>query len=139
MEGLKMPSLDDYKNCNFETEAERYEAYAYALKRYAESLEEYIDRIKSKDSENLEYIKQKVKEAYELSEKATDLNNKIYTLWFGDCTPIFENQSQIIISFHDQLQTLCNLNMLLINLITDFEYDFRLIKYRKLERKINHE
>lgn len=137
MEGLKMPSLEDYKSLNLKTEAECYEAYSYALENYAESLEKYIDRIKSKDSENLEYIKQKVKEAYELSEKATDLNNKIYTLWFGDYTPIFENQSQIIISFHDQLQTLLTLDMLLNNLITDFEYDFRLLQYRKNERKLH--
>lgn len=131
MEGLKMPSLDDYKNCNFETEAERYEAYAYALKRYAESLEKYIDRIKSKDSENLEYIKEEIKRAYELSEKATDLNNEVSALWLNNVYLTDEQKSKIISGFNDQLQTLWALDMLLNNLTTNFEYDFRLINWER--------
>lgn len=139
MEGLKMPSLEDYKSLNLKTEAECYEAYSYALENYAESLEKYIDRIKSKDSENLEYIKEEIKRAYELSEKATDLNNEVSALWLNNVYLTDEQKSKIISGFNDQLQTLWALDMLLNNLITDFEYDFKLIKYRKLERKINHE
>ena len=56
MKDSQMPSLDNYKNCNFETEAERYEAYAYALKRYAERQKKHIDKSKRK---NIDKIKSK--------------------------------------------------------------------------------
>ena len=55
MEGLKMPELADYK---FETEEDMMIDYAYDLRNYAKSLEECIYKIKSKNTENLEYVKE---------------------------------------------------------------------------------
>jgi hypothetical protein len=131
MEGLKMPSLDDYKNCNFETEAERYEAYAYALKNYSESLEKHIDKIKSKNIENLEFVKEEITRAYELSKKATNLRNQFHKIWFSNFTPSAYESRQMISIINDQLQVLWALNRILVNLIMDFDYDF---KFNSTER-----
>lgn len=130
MEGSQMPSLDNYKNCNFETEAERYEAYAYALKRYAESLEKYIEKSKSKNAEIFDYIKPKIFKAYESSKKATDLNSKMSALLLNSC--IYEmDESKFIYYKCDQLQELWDLNRILYELLLEFENNFKLIKYRK--------
>ena len=130
MEDSQMPSLDNYKNCNFETEAERYEAYAYALKRYAERLEKNIDKIKSKNTEIFDYIKQKISKAYESSKKATDLNNKMSALLLNNC--IYEIDESKLIDYQcDQLKELCYLSGMLYGLILEFENNFKLIKYKK--------
>ena len=131
MEGLKMPSLDNYKSCNFETEAERYEAYAYALKSYAESLEKHIDKIKSKNTENLEFVKEEIQEAFYLSEKATELRNKFHNIWFANFTPTDEERTQMINIMCDQLNVLWDLNSILSRLLSDLENDFKLLQYRK--------
>lgn len=136
MEGLKMPELDDYKNCNFKKEAERYEAYAYALKNYAESLEKHIDKIKSKNIENLEYVKEEVKEAFYLSEKATELRNQFHKIWFANFTPTDSENTQMINIMCDQLNVLWKLNSILSRLLSDLEGDFRFLQYRKNERKL---
>lgn len=130
MEDSQMPSLDNYKNCNFETEAERYEAYAYALKRYAGSLEENIEKSKSKNAEIFDYIKSKISRAYESSKKATDLNNKISALLLNSC--IYEmDESKLIDYQRDQLVELWDLSIILYGLLLEFENNFKLIKYRK--------
>lgn len=130
MEGSQMPSLDNYKNCNFETEAERYEAYVYALKRYAESLEKYIEKSKSKNAEIFDYIKPKIFKAYESSKKATDLNNKMSALLLNSC--IYEMDESKLIDYQcDQLQELWTLSRILYGLLLEFENNFKLIKYRK--------
>ena len=130
MEDSQMPSLDNYKNCNFETEAERYEAYAYALKRYAERLEKNIDKIKSKNTEIFDYIKLKISKAYESSKKATDLNNKMSALLLNNC--IYEIDESNLIDYKcDQLKELRDLSGMLYGLILEFENNFKLIKYKK--------
>lgn len=134
MEGLKMPSIDNYKNCNFETEAERYEAYAYALKHYAESLEKCIDKIKSKNAENLEYVKEEIKEAFYLSEKATDLRNQFHNIWFANFTPTDSERTQMINIMCDQLNVLWDLNSILSRLLSDLEDNFKYLQCRKNER-----
>ena len=130
MEDSQMPSLDNYKNCNFETEAERYEAYAYALKRYAESLEKNIENSKSKNAEIFDYIKPKISKAYETSKKATDLNNKMSALLLNNC--IYEIDESNLIDYQcDQLKELWDLSRTLYGLILEFENNFKLIKYKK--------
>ena len=130
MEDSQMPSLDNYKNCNFETEAERYEAYAYSLKRYAESLEKNIEKSKSKSAEIFDYIKPKISKAYETSKKATDLNNKMSALLLNNC--IYEIDESKLIDYQcDQLKELCYLSGMLYGLILEFENNFKLIKYKK--------
>lgn len=137
MEGSQMPSLDNYKNCSFETEAERYEAYAYALKRYAERLENRIDKIKSKNTENLEFIKEEIKEAFYLSEKATELRNQFHKIWFANFTPTDSESTQMINIMCDQLNVLWDLNSILSRLLSDLEDDFKFLQYRKNERKLH--
>lgn len=134
MECLKMPELD---NCNFETEAERYEAYAYALKRYAKSLEKYIEKSKSKNAENLEFVKEEIKEAFYLSEKATDLRNKFYKIWFANFTPTDSETTEMINIMCDQLNVLGDLNSILSRLLSDLEDNFKYLQYRKNERKLH--
>ena len=130
MEDSKMPSLDNYKNCNFETEAERYEAYAYALKRYAERLEKNIEKSKSKNAEIFDYIKPKISKAYETSKKATDLNNKMSALLINSC--IYEIDESKLINYQcDQLQELWSLSRILYGLLLEFENNFKLIKKKK--------
>ena len=130
MEDSQMPSLDNYKNCNFETEVERYEAYAYALKRYAESLEKNIEKSKSKNAEIFDYIKQKISKAYESSEKVTDLNKKMSALLLNSC--IYEIDESKFIDYQcDQLKELWYLSGILYGLILEFENNFKLIKCRK--------
>ena len=130
MEDSQMPSLDNYKNSNFETEEERYEAYAYALKRYAESLEKNINKIKSKNAEILDYIKSKISKAYESSKNAADLNNKMSALLLNNC--IYEIDESKLIDYQcDQLKELWYLSGILYGLILEFENNFKLIKYRK--------
>lgn len=130
MECSQMPSLDDYKNSNFGTEAEQYEAYAYALKRYAESLEKNIDKIKSKNAEIFDYIKPKIFKSYESSKNATDLNNKMSALLLNNC--IYEIDESKLIDYQcDQLQELWDLNKILYGLLLEFENNFKLIKYIK--------
>ena len=130
MEGSQMPSLDNYKNSDFETEAERYEAYAYALKRYAESLEKNIEKYKSNNAEIFDYIKPKIFKAYETSKKATDLNNKISALLINSC--IYEMDESKLINYQcDQLKELWYLSGILYGLILEFENNFKLIKYKK--------
>ena len=131
MEGSQMPSIDNYKNSNFETEAERYEAYAYALKRYAERLEKCIDKIKSKNTENLEFVKEEIKKAFYLSEKATDLRNQFHKIWFANFTPTDSERTQMINIMCDQLNVLWDLNSILSRLLSDLEDNFKLIKYKK--------
>lgn len=129
-EGSQIPSLDNYKNCNFETEAERYEAYAYALKRYAESLEKNIEKSKSKSAEIFDYIKPKISKAYETSKNATDLNNKMSALLLNSC--IYEIDESKLINYQcDQLKELWDLSRTLYGLILEFENNFKLIKYKK--------
>lgn len=137
MEGLQMPSFDNYKNCIFETEAERYEAYAYALKRYAESLEKYTDKIKSKNTENLEFVKEEIKEAFWLSEKATESRNQFHKIWFANFTPTDSESTQMINIMCDQLNVLWKLNSILSMLLSDLEDNFKFIQYRKNERKLH--
>lgn len=136
MEGLKMPELDDYKNCSFETEAECYEAYTYALKRYAEKLENYIDKTKSKNTENLEFVKEEIKEAFWLSEKATELRNQFHKIWFANFTPTDSESTQMINIMCDQLNVLWKLNSILSRLLSDLEDNFKFLQYRKNERKL---
>ena len=125
-----MPSIDDYKNCDFETDAERYEAYAYVLKRYAESLEKNIEKSKSKNAEIFDYIKQEISKAYESSKKATDLNNKMSALLLNSC--IYEiDESKLINYQRDQLKELLALSGMLYGLLLEFENNFELIKYKK--------
>ena len=126
MEGLKMPELDDYK---FETEEDMMIDYAYDLRDYAESLEECIYKIKSKNTENLEYVKEEIKEAFYLSEKATDLRNQFYKVWFANFTPTDSESTQMINIMCDQLNVLWDLNSILSRLLSDLESDFKLIKY----------
>lgn len=127
MEGLKMPELDDYK---FETEEDKMIDYAYDLRDYAESLEKCIDKIKSKNTENLEYVKEEIKEAFYLSEKATDLRNQFYKVWFSNFNPTDSESTQMINIMCDQLNVLCKLNSILSRLLSDLESDFKLIKYK---------
>lgn len=111
---------------------EREDGYKPTQKEMIEAMDSLKELVeKSKNIENLEYVREEIERAYEFSEKATDLNNKTYALWFGDCTPTFEKQSQIISCFYDQLHILWALDMLLNNLITNFEYDFRLINWKR--------
>lgn len=131
MEGSQMPSLDNYKNSNFETEEERYQAYTYALKRYAERLEKCIDKIKSKNTENLEFVKEEIKEDFYLSEKATELRNQFYKIWFANFTPTDSERTQMINIMCDQLNVLWDLNSILSRLLSDLEDNFKLIQYRK--------
>ena len=131
MEGLKMPSLDDYK---FETEEDMMVDYAYDLRDYAESLEKCINRIKSKNTENLEYVKEEIKEAFYLSEKATELRNQFYKLWFANFTPTDSERSQMINIMCDQLNVLWDLNSILSRLLSDLEDNFKYLQYRKNER-----
>ena len=126
MEGLKMPELSDYK---FETEEDMMIDYAYDLRDYAESLEECIYKIKSKNTENLEYVKEEIKEAFYLSEKATGLRNQFYKIWFANFTPTDSESTQMINIMCDQLNVLCKLNSVLSRLLSDLESDFKLIKY----------
>lgn len=126
MEGLKMPELADYK---FETEEDMMIDYAYDLRDYAESLEECIYKIKSKNTENLEYVKEEIKEAFYLSEKATELRNQFYKIWFANFTPTDSESTQMINIMCDQLNVLCKLNSVLSRLLSDLESDFKLIKY----------
>ena len=126
MEGLKMPELADYK---FETEEDMMIDYAYDLRDYAESLEECIYKIKSKNTENLEYVKEEIKEALYLSEKATELRNQFYKVWFANFTPTDSESTQMINIMCDQLNALCKLNSVLSRLLSDLESDFKLIKY----------
>ena len=126
MEGLKMPELSDYK---FETEEDMMIDYAYDLRDYAESLEECIYKIKSKNTENLEYVKEEIKEAFYLSEKATELRNQFYKVWFANFTPTDSESTQMINIMCDQLNVLCKLNSVLSRLLSDLESDFKLIKY----------
>lgn len=134
MEDSQMPSIDNYKNSDFETEADRYEAYAYALKHYAESLEKNIDKIKSKNTENLEYVKEEIKEAFYLSETATELRNQFYKLWFANFTPTDSESTQMINIMCDQLNVLWDLNSILSRLLSDLEDNFKYLQYRKNER-----
>ena len=130
MECSKMPSLDNYKNCDFETDAERYEAYAYALKRYAESLEKNIEKSKSKNAEIFDYIKQKISKTYESSKKVTDLNNKMSALLLNNC--VYEmDESKLNDDQCDQLKELWDLSGILYRLLLEFENNFKLIKYKK--------
>ena len=130
MEDSQMPSIDNYKICNFETEAERYEAYAYSLKRYAERLEKNVEKSKSKNAEILDYIESKISRAYESSKKATDLNNKMSALLLNNC--IYEMDESKLINYQcDQLKELWDLSGMLYVLILEFENNFKLIKYKK--------
>lgn len=131
MERSQIPSLDNYKNSDFETEAERYEAYAYALKRYAERLEKNIDKIKSKNTENLEFVKEEIKKAFYLSEKATELRNQFHKIWFANFTPTDSERTQMINIMCDQLNVLWDLSRILYELLLEFENNFKLIKYKK--------
>ena len=126
MEGLKMPELADYK---FETEEDKMIDYAYDLRDYAERLEKHIDKIKSKNAENLEYVKEEIKEAFYLSEKATELRNQFHKIWFANFTPTDSESTQMINIMCDQLNALCKLNSVLSRLLSDLESDFKLIKY----------
>ena len=130
MEDSQMQTLDNYKKCNFETEVERYEAYAYALKRYAESLEKNIEKSKSKNDEIFDYIKQKISKAYELSKNVTDLNKKMSALLLNSC--IYEIDESKFIDYQCyQLKELWYLTGILYGLILEFENNFKLIKCRK--------
>lgn len=133
MEGLKMPELEDYKFPISETEEDQMIDYAYDLRDYAESLEKHIDKIKSKNTENLEYVKEEIKEAFYLSEKATDLRNQFHKIWFANFTPSAYESRQMISIINDQLQVLWTLNSILSRLLSDLESDFKLIKYKKGE------
>lgn len=126
MEGLKMPELADYK---FETEEDVMIDYAYDLRDYAKSLEKCIYKIKSKNTENLEYVKEEINEAFYLSEKATELRNQFYKIWFANFTPTDSERTQMINIMCDQLNVLCKLNSVLSRLLSDLESDFKLIKY----------
>lgn len=134
MEGLKMPELADYK---FETEEDKMIDYAYDLRDYAESLEKYIEKSKSKNAENLEFVKEEIKEAFRLSEKATDLRNQFYKVWFANFTPTDSESTQMINIMCDQLNVLWKLNSILSRLLSDLENDFKFIQYRKNERKLH--
>lgn len=134
MEGLKMPKLDDYK---FETEEDKMIDYAYDLRDYAESLEKYIEKSKSKNAESLEYVKEEIKEAFYLSEKATDLRNQFYKLWFANFTQTDEERTQMVNIMCDQLNVLCKLNSVLSRLLSDLEDNFKYLQYRKNERKLH--
>ena len=130
MEGLKMPELVDYKFPISETEEDMMIDYAYDLRDYAKSLEECIYKIKSKNTENLEYVKEEIKEAFYLSEKATDLRNQFYKVWFANFTPTDSERTQMINIMCDQLNVLWKLNSILSRLLSDLESDFKLIKYK---------
>ena len=134
LEDSQMPSLDNYKNSNFETEVERYEAYAYALKRYAERLEKNIEKSKSNNAEIFDYIESKISRAYESSKKATDLNNKMSALLLNSC--IYEMDESKLINYQcDQLKILWYLSRILYGLILEFENNFKLIKYKNRSKK----
>ena len=130
MKDSQIPSIDNYKKCDFETEVERYKAYAYALKNYAESLEKNIEKSKSKNAEIFDYIKQKISKAYESSKKGTDLNNKMSALLLNNC--VYEMDELKLIDYQcDQLKELWDLSRILYGLILEFENNFKLIKYKK--------
>lgn len=131
MEGFKMPELNDYK---FETEEDMMTDYAYDLRDYAKSLENHIDKIKSKNTENIEFVKEEIQEAFYLSEKATDLRNKFYNIWFANFTPTNEEGTEMVNIMCDQLNVLWDLNGILSRLLSDLENDFKLLQYRKNER-----
>lgn len=133
MESLKMPELADYK---FETEEDKMIDYAYDLRDYAESLEKYIEKSKSKNAENLEFVKEEIKEAFRLSKKATDLRNQFYKIWFANFTPTDSESTKMINIIDDQLLTLWKLNSILSRLLSDLENDFKFLQYRKNERKL---
>ena len=134
MEGLKMPELADYK---FETEEDMMIDYAYDLRDYAESLEKYIEKSKSKNIEDLEYVKEEIKEAFYLSEKATELRNQFHKIWFANFTPTDSESTQMINIMCDQLNVLCDLNSILSRLLSDLEDNFKYLQYRKNERKLH--
>lgn len=131
MEGLKMPELDNYK---FETEEDMMIDYAYDLRDYAESLEKYIEKSKSKNTENLEYVKEEIKEAFYLSENATDLRNQFYKLWFANFTLTDSERAKMVNIMCDQLNVLWDLNSILSRLLSDLEDNFKYLQYRKNER-----
>lgn len=129
-----MPELADYK---FETEEDKMIDYAYDLRDYAESLEKYIEKSKSKNAENLEFVKEEIKEAFRLSEKATDLRNQFFKVWFANFTPTDSEKTKMINIIDDQLLTLWKLNSILSRLLSDLESDFKFLQYRKNERKLH--
>lgn len=137
MEGLKMPELEDYKFPISETEEDQMIDYAYDLRDYAERLENRIDKIKNKNTENLEFIKQEIKEAFYLSEKATELRNQFHKIWFANFTPTDSESTQMINIMCDQLNVLWDLNSILSRLLSDLEDDFKFLQYRKNERKLH--
>lgn len=97
-------------------------------------LENYIEKAESKNSEILEFIREEISTAYDLSEKATDLNNKMSALWLTN--GFYELDHSKMIDYQcNQLQTLWSLSGILYGLLLDFENNFSLIKYRKKERR----
>ena len=100
---------------------EREDGYKPTQKEMIEAMDVFVELVeKSKSIEILEYLKEEIITAYDISQKATDLNNEVFNI-----TPLtFEQKSKIISGSHYQLQTLWSLNRLLNSLIMDFENDF---------------
>lgn len=111
---------------------EREDGYKPTQKEMIEAMDVFKELVeKSKSIEVLEYLKKEIITAYDLSEKATDLNNKVFAIWFNNTTLIFDQKSKIISGSHDQWQMLRSLNRLLNSLIMDFENEFILLRYKK--------
>lgn len=104
---------------------EREDGYKPTQKEMIEAMDVFVELVeKSKSIEILEYLKEEIITAYDISQKATDLNNEVFAIWFNNTTLTFEQKSKIISGSHDQLQTLWSLNRLLNSLIMEFENDF---------------
>lgn len=111
---------------------EREDGYKLTQKEMIEAMDVFKELVeKSKSIEVLEYLKKEIITAYDLSEKATDLNNKVFAIWFNNTTLTFDQKSKIISGSHDQWQMLRSLNRLLNSLIMDFESEFILLRYKK--------
>ncbi|MGN8642593.1 hypothetical protein ACTQZR_04690 [Catenibacterium mitsuokai] len=111
---------------------EKEDGYKPTQKEMIEAMDVFKELVeKSKSIEVLEYLKKEIITAYNLSEKATDLNNKVFAIWFNNTTLTFDHKSKIISGSHDQWQMLRSLNRLLNSLIMDFENEFILLRYKK--------
>lgn len=111
---------------------EKEDGYKPTQKEMIEAMDVFKELVeKSKSIEVLEYLKKEIITAYNLSEKATDLNNKVFAIWFNNTTLTFDQKSKIISGSHDQWQMLRSLNRLLNSLIMDFENEFILLRYKK--------
>lgn len=129
--GLKKPTQEDFRFPISENDEELMINYAYGLLDYAEDLERYIEKTEDRNSKIFEYIKNRITEAYELSEKATDLNNEVTSLLesYDPCQDHVKQHCRMFNTLHDQWwNALLRQNKILRGLLTSFGNNFRWLK-----------